>query len=446
MDIKAANLIAQRAAEFFKTGRFDEALVLLLKIHAAFPDDKKILYNLAVCFGRVGKVTEGLDIVNQLAGFFPNDRLAKLRDSIRMSVPPPTSAAFLSQVDVGDDDIPPPGPPTSPTLGTAPSLVKRKQVTRFSRPFVGIFDPVHMIMLAGNEPSMLSCGFIPLPSGGTLSVRSKDDEPFMLPPDGWKSFVKLVDLLIQSSPKGLWLSGSDLPQATMRTQLERFGRVFNPGELVIAVAELKANSSIMLTDRRLYFLDMAGPKAVPLDRIEAAVGISGPNQGFFEVRLRDTTRVHINLGATKKLAHPLSLFLNELSFLYEWEGTSLIVMPSEITDLVFPPYCCNCLTDESGRTGSVTVRDPSEPLPDHSAPSAEERRSALSMLFGKKETAEKKPLIGPVTFPRCTDCQWEQPVRVTVAGDQLRVFVFQNARYAEAFRVENARYFTEKGL
>jgi hypothetical protein len=323
----------------------------------------------------------------------------------------------------------------------------RPQRVRFQHSAMGAWEPVSSIMLAGRQPALYTCGFIPDPEEGESPMPGQplgmDSEPPKLSNDGWRAFVRLVENLIRESPKNTWVTGESIEGSRHGSLLSEFDTVYRQGELKVALAVFKGKVPVLLTDRGFYYIDPVKAQRVGWEHFETYVGAASEAEKHIEVRLRDARRIYINLGgAIRTMAEPLAEFINEVSFLFEPEGTPMVVISPDTVaaDLVVPPVCCGCMSEEVGQSGGVAVRDPADPVLIEEG----EERKGITTIFGKKQK-EQQTAFGTVHFRRCAFCDWNDPVRIASVAGGMRVMIFRNGYYAQRFHDDNVRHFSEEG-
>jgi hypothetical protein len=451
VDINEANKLAKQAAAFFKEGWYEQAADLLEQIEEALPGNVKIRYNLAICLGRIGRTDDALDVCVQLQGELPQERMDKLQALVKQGKHAPVPTSFTSNMATD----PAPGSGVSaprPDFDNAPGQQKaapqqqgktQAKPPQFRHAAMGAWEPVSEVMLAGRAPALMTCGFTPEPDEKDHAAHL-DGNPAHLSDNGWKAFVKLIEELILSSPKNTWVTGEAIHQSRQKALLQEFETVYRPGELMVALGVFK-KTPLLITDRHLYYLDPIKDQSVPWGAIEGAIGVSDEADNHLEVRLRDARRIYMNLGGgLRAMTAPFTRFLNEVSFLYESEGTPIVVFPADVAaeDIVIPQICCGCMSEDISRAMPMQVRDPADPV-EMIDDEEEESRGIGATLFGKRKKAVKT-VLGAINFHRCAFCDWHHPVRIVTAGDGKRVFVFRNGHYALRFHEDNVRRVSEE--
>ena len=82
MDPQVSQQKIQQADGFFKEGRHEEALTLLLELNKAHPNAKNILYPMALCYQNLGRGAEAIPICNHLVQHHQGERAHALKQRI----------------------------------------------------------------------------------------------------------------------------------------------------------------------------------------------------------------------------------------------------------------------------------------------------------------------------------------------------------------------------
>ena len=90
MDARIAESHFKKADSLYRDGRYAEALDFLIELDEAFPNTRNVLFPLARCLRRVGRVDEALSICDDLITRCGDLRALQLREFIRKSHNPDT--------------------------------------------------------------------------------------------------------------------------------------------------------------------------------------------------------------------------------------------------------------------------------------------------------------------------------------------------------------------
>lgn len=93
MDAKEARKKFELADELYRDGRYTEALTVLDKLDAAFPNAKNVMYPRAMCLAKLGRNKEAHEVCQKLKAVYNDPRadklMQKLAGSARQPPPPP---------------------------------------------------------------------------------------------------------------------------------------------------------------------------------------------------------------------------------------------------------------------------------------------------------------------------------------------------------------------
>lgn len=105
----------KRADDLFRAGWFDDALLVLNELNAAFPANRQILYPQARCLAELGRYADAFDLCDEMIAAWDYQRARNLKErmirkgitpeSVRESGPPESAPAMPSFNDA--DDMPP---------------------------------------------------------------------------------------------------------------------------------------------------------------------------------------------------------------------------------------------------------------------------------------------------------------------------------------------------
>lgn len=98
MDARTAESHFKEADSLYRNGRYAEALDRLIELDEAFPNTPNIMFPLARCLRRVGRVDEALAICDDLITRRGDMRALELREFIRKSHPPEEEESLQPQV------------------------------------------------------------------------------------------------------------------------------------------------------------------------------------------------------------------------------------------------------------------------------------------------------------------------------------------------------------
>ncbi|GMV94233.1 MAG: hypothetical protein AMXMBFR82_40110 [Candidatus Hydrogenedentota bacterium] len=82
MDKGQAQSQFQKADDLYRSGRYEEALNVLNRLEAAFPEKKNIMFPRARCLRRLKRPQEAMEVCDRLIELYGDERAAKLKNSI----------------------------------------------------------------------------------------------------------------------------------------------------------------------------------------------------------------------------------------------------------------------------------------------------------------------------------------------------------------------------
>lgn len=448
MDMQEAKQQVQLAASLYQNRQYEQCLTVLEEVSQLFPNDKKVMYNRALCLAKLGRLIDATCCCDVLEGHLPKEHIEALRKAIAAHQTPVPQAPVIEEQSESETH---PKTATPTPLGTPAPAAGKRTGPRFD------LKPLATLAPEGPWPLLLEWGYLeaeegtaPIP-GAALLAESR-----VLNEDGWRCFVALINRLLERVERKNWHTAPNIPDTIVKSSLSQYERVFVAGELVVAVREAK--HPIMLSDRHLYCM-RAGeellPTAVSWNRVEAVESLPSGRERILQIRLRNGQRIPMDLKGMAEIAAPFMEFLNEVSLLYEAAGTSLVILPLKTETFQVPEYCCNCLSREVSKTAGFVVKDPSAPLvPQARNDGDDEEKGRLGKLSrgvtslvgrafrrgegswddGVQVYVSSDP---GVTFKSCPYCASETPVRICRVGDLFKVFVFQNKNYAKRFKRAN---------
>lgn len=431
--VREANQKLNEAAAFYKAGRFEESLALLREVEQSFANNPKVLHNIVVCLARLGRVTEAMEGCRRLEGQLPENKLASLRQLIETYGPD------------GRQQMPERKKAQQGRGGASSGMAQTA------------FRPLATLELGEQWPRLIETGFLQEKVDTRSILELFQSEQQVLSDDGWRAFVRLVEHLIGTCVKQRWAAAPNIPEPLLREVLEEYEGVFKEGELVVAAC--RAPQTFLLTDRTLYYMCHAEevfPSAIAWRLIEAVTQMPSKAEPFMEIRLRNGQRILAHFARCEDMAAAFAEFVNEVSFIYEPEGSALVVFPFLQSEFHVPEVCCQCLSSREDMPGGFLVKDPAAPLVKMlpASDEEEERRRAMPAFRQRvgralrrvlsegecEEPAEVYASSDPgVEFKRCPFCSMEEPVRVSRLGNRFKVFVFNNKDYAALFAQKNMR-------
>lgn len=87
MDPQQSQQFFKQADALFRGGRYGDALIFLEKLNRAHPDQKNVLFPMAMCLTELGRGDEALPICDQLIATYDLPRAKALRERILAETP-----------------------------------------------------------------------------------------------------------------------------------------------------------------------------------------------------------------------------------------------------------------------------------------------------------------------------------------------------------------------
>ncbi|MDX9974457.1 MAG: tetratricopeptide repeat protein [FCB group bacterium] len=118
MKASEAQRLFEESKRLFSEGRFGEALVILIQLDAEHPNDRHLLYPLALCMAKAGRTEEARNLCNRLIQEFNDPKAAELRRQLTPPPPAPPGSGIpgvtmpdlgipgLQPIDLGDLNAP----------------------------------------------------------------------------------------------------------------------------------------------------------------------------------------------------------------------------------------------------------------------------------------------------------------------------------------------------
>jgi hypothetical protein len=448
MNLQEAHTKLNEASTLYRNKQFRAALDILTDLESEFPENERVLFNQALCLGKLGETDAALTYWELVAGRVSPEEARKLWKSILKSAPegyePPTNLQPVAPAPTP----PPVASPDAPVQGPAHATPPPEPA-----PLPAGYTPIDALtreML----PAYLEYEFVRHTSDASdFSSETFLEDNVTITERGWRAFVTLIEHMVAQGPSSKWRMASELPEEDQAELVSLYADTFQKGELIVAArlpsGRRNRKRRILFTDRHLYYIGDRGEAALPWSKVDRVAVLPSSKFMTLGVLLRDGRKVFIDLAGFADFVAPLHTFLNELSLIYDNPAGALVVLPQNDIELMVPQICAHCQTDNLGVGGERVVHSQPEPVIGHEEDeddfedpnNASWTKRLLKKRRDKREElvdeTDDTPDLGRFVFRLCPFCSAEQPVRLVRIQDKANALVFSNRAYAQTLARAN---------